>query len=261
MALNKILRPYFVNDLIRIGHKSDGGYIISKKILAIAENVITFGLFDEFSFEKNIKKLKKKIKIICFDHTVTHFFWLMHFGKWMLLSIRFRSLQLFKRSFSFLNYYYFFFKKAHHKKLKIVSEIKLKGKNETSLNDIINKYKINTKKSILKIDIDLDEYKILKDILKYEFLCIIIEFTYSTTHMKKIINFVNKNKKMGIIHVHGNNFHPMDRFNNPAHLEITFANKRNLSLSKKKSNKIYPIIGLDFPCNPQKIDIPIFFNK
>ena len=163
MALNKILRPYYINDLIRIGHKSDGGYIIGKKILANAENVITFGLFDEFSFEKNIKKLKKKIKIICFDHTVTHFFWLMHFGKWMLLSIRFRSLELFKRSFTFLNYYYFFFKKASHKKLKIVSEIKFK--NETSLNEIINKYKIDSKKTILKIDIDLDEYKILKNIL------------------------------------------------------------------------------------------------
>lgn len=60
MALNKIFKPFFVNDLIRIGHKCDGGYIISRKILAVAENVITFGLFDEFSFEKNILKLKKK---------------------------------------------------------------------------------------------------------------------------------------------------------------------------------------------------------
>lgn len=185
----------------------------------------------------------------------------MHFSKWIFLSIRFRSFDLLKRAFTFLNYYLFFFKKAKHKKLKIVSELKLKRNNETSLNNIINKYKINTKKSILKIDIDLDEYKILKDILKYEFLCIIIEFSNSTTHMKKIINFVKKNKKMGIIHIHGNNFHPMDRFNNPAHLEITFASKKKLSLFNKKSNKIYPIIGLDFPCNPQKIDIPIFFNK
>jgi hypothetical protein len=260
MALNKIFKPFFVDDLIRIGNKSDGGYIISKKILSIAENVITFGLFDEFSFEKNIKILKKKIKIICFDHTVTHFFWLIHFGKWTLLSIRFRSLELFKRSFTFLSYYYFFLKKAQHQKLKIVSEIELKKKNETSLKEIINKHKIDTKKTILKIDIDLDEYKILTDILKYEFLCVIIEFSYSNTHMKKIINFVNKNKKMRIIHIHGNNFHPADRFNNPAHLEITFANKKILKLSKKKFNRTYPIKGLDFPCNSRKSDIPIFFK-
>ena len=109
MALNKIFRPFFVNDLIRIGNRSDGGYIISKKIMRLAENVITFGLFDEFSFEKHIKNLKKNIKIICFDHTVGHFFWFKHLCKWIFFSIRYRSFELFKRSMSFLSYYYFFF--------------------------------------------------------------------------------------------------------------------------------------------------------
>jgi len=261
VPLNKILKPIHCKNLIRIGNKSDGGYVISKKILRFTKNVITFGLFDEFSFEKHIKKIKKKTKIICYDHTVSHFFWLKHFCKWMLLSIRFRSYELFKRSFLFLNYYYFFFNEASHQRIKIVSNNKSIKKKETSLNKIINNTKIDTKKSILKIDIDLDEYEILEDILEFEFLCIIIEFSYSNLHMKKIINFVKKNKKMQIIHIHGNNFDPVDIFNNPAHLEITFANKRLLKLSTKKSNKIYPIKGLDFPCNPLKKDVAIFFKK
>jgi hypothetical protein len=261
MALNKIFKPCFVSDLIRIGNKSDGGYIISKKILSITENVITFGLFDEFSFEKNIKKIKKNINIVCFDHTVTHFFWLMHFSKWIFLSIRFRSFDLFKRAFTFIDYYQFFFQNAQHNKLKIVSGTKSKERNEISLNEIINNQKIDTKKSILKIDIDLDEYKILSDILKYEFLSIIIEFSYTNLYMKKVINFIRKNKNMKIIHIHGNNFHPANKFNNPAHLEITFANIKILKLSKEKSNKTYPIKGLDFPCNPRKNDVPIFFKK
>jgi hypothetical protein len=261
MALNKIFRPFFVNDLIRIGNRSDGGYIISKKIINLAENVITFGLFDEFSFEKHIKNLKKNIKIICFDHTVGHFFWFRHFCKWIFFSIRYRSFKLFKRSFTFLDYYYFFFKKAQHQKFKIISDIKSKERNETTLTEIINNLKIDTKKNILKIDIDLDEYKILQDILKYEFLCIIIEFSYSNSHMKKIINFIKKNKNMRIIHIHGNNFHGPDKFNNPAHLEITFANKKILKLSKKKSSETYPIKKLDFPCNSLKEDVPIFFKK
>ena len=79
--------------------------------------------------------------------------------------------------------------------------------------------------------------------------------------MKKIINFIKKNKKMQIIHIHGSNFDPVDIFNNPAHFEITFANKRLLKLSTKKSNKIYPIKGLDFPCNPLKKDVAIFFKR
>ena len=79
--------------------------------------------------------------------------------------------------------------------------------------------------------------------------------------MKKVINFIRKNKNMKIIHIHGNNFHPANKFNNPAHLEITFANIKILKLSKEKSNKTYPIKGLDFPCNPRKNDVPIFFKK
>jgi hypothetical protein len=261
MALNKIFKPFYCGNLVRVGNRSDGGYIINKKIIYLAKNVITFGLFDEFSFEKHIKKLKKKIIIICFDHTVNNFFWLMHFCKWLLLSIRFRSFELFKRSFTFLSYYYFFNEQASHQKLKIVSDNKSKVENETSLNEIISNKKIDTTKSILKIDIDLDEYKILKDILKYEFLCIIIEFSFSNLHMKKIINFIRKNKKMRIIHIHGNNFDKVDRFNNPAHLEITFANKKIFKLPIKKSSKTYPVQGLDFPCNSLKKDIPIFFRK
>ena len=31
--LPKIFKPIFVNDLMRLGDKSDGGYIISNKIL------------------------------------------------------------------------------------------------------------------------------------------------------------------------------------------------------------------------------------
>jgi len=64
--LPKILKPKFVDDLVRLGDKSDGGYVISNKILKNCKFCLTFGLGDNFSFENDLKKnnsLKEDLKL------------------------------------------------------------------------------------------------------------------------------------------------------------------------------------------------------
>ena len=52
--LPKFLKPYQINNsnLIRIGPKRDGGYVIDNRIIKKTNNLITCGLNDDWEFEK-----------------------------------------------------------------------------------------------------------------------------------------------------------------------------------------------------------------
>lgn len=257
--LPKIFRPIEVNDLIRLGNKFDGGYVFSKSIFKKTKQLITFGLSDEFSFEQDLKKKIPKLEVFAFDHTVNVNFWIKNTFKWLLHFLR--NGKNFSRIFRYLKYYNFFSKKkVNHIKKKIISS-KSNEPNSISINDIIIDYNIVCENCIIKIDIDLDEYRILDDLIKFNFLCIIIEFSHVDLHLDKIINFIKKNKKMSIIHIHGNNFDWPDENQNPIHLEITFLNNQLSKITKKKSTQIYPIKGLDFQNDLKKPEINIKFGK
>ena len=66
----------------------------------------------------------------------------------------------------------------------------------------------------------MDEYRILEDILEFDFLSIIIEFTHTDLHMDKIIDFIERLKDYKIIHIHGNNFDPPDKNGNPVKAKV-----------------------------------------
>ena len=59
------LKPFLTKSLIRLGHNNDGGYIVNNEILDKSKTLLTFGLADEFSFEKNYKLLKFVERLIC----------------------------------------------------------------------------------------------------------------------------------------------------------------------------------------------------
>ena len=189
---------------------------------------------------------------------VTKTYWFEHFFKWSWWALRYRKSM--GRAFTFLNYKNFFDNKnAFHLEKKIVpnKEIDLKS---TSISQIISKYQIDTKKTLLKVDIDMDEYKIFDEILEQNFLGLIIEFSYVDKMLDEVLNFVKKNTNMSIIHIHGNNFDSPDDQGNPIHLEITFLKNELLDNDEKlESLKSLPLKDLDYPNNVMKDEIPIKF--
>ena len=70
--LPKIFKPYRSNkqNLLRIGPKSDGGYIIDRRVIKKTSVIISCGLNDDWEFEKCFLRLNPKCKIIAYDHTV-----------------------------------------------------------------------------------------------------------------------------------------------------------------------------------------------
>lgn len=250
MIDKKLYPQYYIKDLVRLGNQSDGGYILSNKIIKKTEFLLSFGLGDNFKFESDLKKRNPRCKIYVYDHTINFFYWIKHFFYWFWKSIRFRKYLKF---LTFIDYILFFkIKENKHHKIKI-------SKINYSLSKALKINKINHKKTILKIDIDGDEYSIINTIKNYDFLGLIIEFENAHQNIKKIINFIKDNKNLSIVHIHGNNFLPTIK-NIPQALEITFINSRIIN-KKLKNYRNYPIPNLDFPNNIMKKDIQLFFKK
>ena len=64
--LPKFLKPFHISksNLIRIGPKTDGGYIVDKRIFNKTDTLITCGLNDDWEFEKSFLKKNKINKIL-----------------------------------------------------------------------------------------------------------------------------------------------------------------------------------------------------
>ena len=74
LYLNKrynFLRPIKHSSLIRVGNQGDGGYILDKRILKKSTILISFGVGDDWSFEKKCLDLNKKLKIFIYDNSIS----------------------------------------------------------------------------------------------------------------------------------------------------------------------------------------------
>ena len=69
-----------------------------------------------------------------------------------------------------------------------------------------------------------------------------------------------QNKKLKLIHIHGNNYAGYDKFGNPKCIELTFVNSDCIKVKKQLSNLKYPIKNLDFPNLKRRKDININFD-
>ena len=56
-------------DLVRIGNKGDGGYLIPRGLITDCDCLITFGISTEWSFEEHARSLNKRIQMHAVDRT------------------------------------------------------------------------------------------------------------------------------------------------------------------------------------------------
>ena len=79
--LPKILKPFHSDksNLVRIGPKKDGGYVIDKRVIEKSEVIITCGLNDDWEFEKDFLNKNTSSRVEAYDHTVDRNFWFNRF--------------------------------------------------------------------------------------------------------------------------------------------------------------------------------------
>lgn len=258
--LPKILKPYHINksNLIRIGPEKDGGYIVDKRILNKSKVVITLGLNDDWDFEKDYLDKSSNSRIIAYDHTVNEQFWKTRFKNDLISFLLFKKIKLNQiiDIFKYFSYLVFFRGKNEHLIKKVVP--KKKKINQVTVNEALKDFQ-NT---LLKIDIEGDEYGVLDQINKNskKINLLIIEFHNVKKNIKKIKKFLKKSN-LKIIHIHANNYGGIDKDGLPKVLEISLLNKKKFKISKNKSNYSYPIGGLDFSNLKRRKDIKLIFYE
>lgn len=257
---SKKLKPIFIDkkNLIRVGPKRDGGYVIDKRIINKIDHLITCGLSDDWSFENHFLKLNNKPSLEAYDHTVNSNFWREKLVKDIIGFFLFKKLRIYKiiNIFKYFDYLMFFKDKKKHHQLKI-SKKNIKNK-EVTIDNIVK----NKKNILLKVDIEGGEYEILKHIIKnsIKLNCLIIEFHHIKQNISKIYKFIDKIKNLKIIHIHGNNVAGIDKYGFPLALEITFINSKLVRNKKIKNLRKYPLDKLDYPSVRRNKDINLIFN-
>ena len=72
--LPKSFKPKYNFDLIRLGRNNDGGYLVGKNTIKNTENLISIGIYDDWSFEKDFQKKNKLSNILMFDNQLDNLF-------------------------------------------------------------------------------------------------------------------------------------------------------------------------------------------
>ena len=259
--LPKYLKPFHIDNenLIRIGPKLDGGYILDKRIVHITKKIITCGLNDDWEFEKHFSKINTSCEVLAYDHTVNKEFWIKRFKKDILHFFLFKKIRLRKiiNIFKYYDYIIFFKNKNKHYELKISNE-NIRNK-EITINQIFNDHD----NLILKVDIEGDEYNILNQILKNskKINALLIEFHDIQKNMHLIKKFIEQSNKLKLVHIHANNYECIDKDIDPSVIELTFTNIEKIRFEQIITKKKYPIDNLDYKNSHRKDDYTLKFEN
>ena len=259
--LPQYLKPFETSyeNLIRLGNKFDGGYVIDKRVIDKTETIIACGLNDEWSFEKEFQHKNNQCEIIAYDHTVDEKFWKSHLKESLskIFLLKEINKKRFIKLFKIIDYYFFFKNKNKHFKKKIVKN-SINKQNEISINEAIS----DKNNILLKIDIEGDEYNVLDDVDKNfdKLNLLIIEFHDLQKNLIKIKEFLEKTQ-MKNIHINANNYGMVDKDGMPQVIEMTLINSKKFEIKNKKVDWKYPLDGLDFKNRERGNEISIKFDE
>ena len=140
---------------------NDGGYILSKNLTKNLNLLISFGISDNWDFEKHLHKLTNCF-VEAYDDSINTNFWINRFKKDF---IKFLCLKIFKprkilNMFKYLDFLIFFKKEKNNFYLKKIGN---SYSDDIPFSEVIRKHK-NKKNIFLKIDIEGSEYEILNEI-------------------------------------------------------------------------------------------------
>jgi len=262
------VHPIQMSDLLRIGNNGDGGYVLGKSQMDKTKILLSFGVFDNWSFEENFIK-DRRDDIIChaFDYSVSEW---MFTKKAVVKKLIRHRLSKGTRNWTYDKIKHPFVKVFDgksgffHKKFLGVVDDKM-NVSVPSLFSKILPQSIDDLSIFVKMDIEQGEFRTLSYFEPYYRYIngFAIEF-----HDLDILgrNFAEEVERLKndfyVAHVAANNvvgYIPGTKL--PRLLEITFINKLLVSGIPQNSSLEYPVQGLDFPNIPEYEQLHLDFGK
>jgi hypothetical protein len=238
-------------DLIRIGKKYDGGYLVSQSDIEKSEILIGLGINDDWSFEEDFLS-RKKVCIFAYDASVSK----EYFIKKVIKSIiRIDNLKIFFHWLKVLLKYNRFFSQSNVHHIQKFVGLNTESSAYCTFLNVLNA--TESKNIFLKIDIEGSEYRFLNDIISNEerITGMVIELHDVDIHLKEIEEFLNQ-FSLNLVHAHANNFAPIREDDDlPLVLELTFSKYSDVSKDFKLPHK------LDMPNNKNYEDYKLIVNK
>jgi hypothetical protein len=239
------------NDLIRVGKKNDGGYLVSRSDINMSDVLISLGIGEDWSFEEDFADIKS-VEVFSYDASINQKKIFQRFIKSLLLSflllknpkITIHYLRL------FFNYKKFWGQTQNHHISKFVG-INTSDSNYCTLSTVLGNTK--HKNIFLKIDIEGSEYRLLHTLILNQdrISGLVLEFHNCDLHINSIITFI-QNFSLQLVHIHANNYAPIRLDDGlPLVLELTF------SKYSKVLNETYLPHKFDMPNNKNRPEINI----
>lgn len=274
----QLFKPQNINSpKIRLGSKSDGGYVMSSIVLEKCSSLLTYGVGGDTSYETDFEKTYQK-PVYMFDHTINH-------KNWDRDNLHFRSDGLGNDPQSIEKAENLFNNIISNKDQILNSYNNLKNSQDRDNIDVL-KQSLEINQSLVKQLSDnlslksprqhYDQYNLQGDILlkidvegaEFDYFLneniddlssfvagIILEVHWIDQEpvRNKFISMMEKiNKHFIMTHIHGNNWGGEFDYNGhiiPRVPEFSFVNKKYID-NYSPDNQSYPIEGLDFPNNP-----------
>ena len=103
MSLPLFLKPKGYYEILRVGPNKDGGYLVGKKSLVSSKYLISFGIFDDWIFEKDFFKKNGTVKINCYDDVLSARWLFKNIFKFL---INFKLNLTIKKIIIFIDYFF-----------------------------------------------------------------------------------------------------------------------------------------------------------
>lgn len=213
VLLPSIFKPKFEYDIVRLGSRYDGGYLVERDSIFKSDCLYSFGISTNWDFEKEFISFNN-VKLFAYDGSISIRSWNDLIIKKLIKGSFSKALKLFYQKNKFFKFF--------NKKNFFSKNIGNVNPDSMSLRQILSNKKKD--KIFFKIDIEGSEYEILEEIIYFQnqIVGLCIEFHSCNKNLSQIIKFI-ENFDLEIVHIHANNYKLPLPNEIPDVLEFTFA--------------------------------------
>jgi hypothetical protein len=216
--LPKFLKPQQSDRLIRIGRNFDGGYLIDERDLDKTRLLISLGVNEDWSFEKQFTA-RHRIPLYAYDATLNLKYLVRRAWRSIL---RLNPIYIARSLSALLDYPIFFSGRNKH----IPKYVGLRTAGYTTLTAVIEEVTKATDVDngiFLKIDIEGWEYRLLDEVVAIadKVTGLAIELHDVDLHLDKLEKFIEA-FPLKLVHLHVNNYSPINANSIPLAIECTF---------------------------------------